>query len=538
MKFRIGLDFDNTIACYDSVFTYVAHDMGLISESPVLTKVEVKRLVHLDDLGDTNWQKLQGQIYGKFMYLASVFSGLSEFLRLANLKGHEVFIVSHKSLYGHFDESKVPLRDEAMKWLISNKFVGTGRLMIPKENVFFETTRQEKIDRIKSINCTHFIDDLQEVFDEESFPDSVLKCLFDPVPKGIARNNQFEGSWREISKTIFGGWNEKDILIAINELFPALGVGNIDLVKGRGNSRIYKMTGSKETFALKVYPDRQADQRNRLETEFSACKMLNKNGMPVVKAIRYSAEMNWGVYSWVEGEIETANEKFVSRAIEFVKKIVQLSIQTSRSEFQLASESCLRGSEIVRQLKDRLNRLNVVDNVMLQSFLKEELIPIMESYIKAAISGMQGDFEDLIPFEQQILSPSDFGSHNAISNNSGETVFIDFEYFGWDDPVKLACDFYLHPAMDLSLDLKNKWLKEITAIFAADKTFIKRFNSYLPLFGLRWCLILLNEFLPNRLAQRIHADGQKANQISTIQELQLQKAINILNNLKKTLNYG
>jgi len=181
VKFRIGVDFDNTIACYDNVFTNVAYEMGLILESAFFTKDEVKRIIHLGNLGDTNWQKLQGQVYGKFMYLASVFPGFTEFLKLAKLKGHEVFIVSHKSLYGHFDEKKIPLRDEAMRWLIENKFVGNDLLMIPKENVFFEATRQEKIDRIKSISFTHFIDDLQEVFDEELFPDSVSKYLFDPA---------------------------------------------------------------------------------------------------------------------------------------------------------------------------------------------------------------------------------------------------------------------------------------------------------------------------------------------------------------------
>lgn len=73
MKFRIGIDFDNTIACYDSVFTLVAYDLGMITESVVLTKVEVKKLIYLGDPGGTNWQKLQGQIYGKFMFMASIF---------------------------------------------------------------------------------------------------------------------------------------------------------------------------------------------------------------------------------------------------------------------------------------------------------------------------------------------------------------------------------------------------------------------------------------------------------------------------------
>ncbi len=534
MKFRIGIDFDNTIACYDSVFTRVANDLGMITESAVLTKAEVKKLIYLADPGGTNWQKLQGQIYGKFMFMASIFFGFPEFLKMALIKGHEVFIVSHKSPYGHFDDNKVLLRDEAMKWLISNKFVGSDSLMIPVENVFFETTRQEKINRINSINCTHFVDDLQEVFDEESFPISVSKYLFDPASKGNAKSNQFRGSWKSISKAILGDWDLKNLLTVTKNLFSGLDIETIDLVRGRGNSKIYKLIGPKESFALKIYPDRQTDQRNRLETEFSACQMLNMEDMPVVKGIFYNTEMNWGIYSWIDGYSETPTDEFVSRAIFFVKNLLKLSIQEDKNKFQQASEACLCGAEIVRQLNERLDRLKIVDNALLQYFLTKELIPTMEIAIKLATHEMEEAFNQITPIVDQILNPSDFGSHNAIRTITGETVFIDFEYFGWDDPVKLASDFYWHPAMNLSLGLKRKWVKEIMVLFGPENnTFIKRFKAYLPLFGLRWCLILLNEFLPERLAQRIHADAEKADQFFHLQELQIQKARSILKSIKK-----
>lgn len=533
MKLRIGLDFDNTIACYDHVFTHVANELGLIPDSLVLSKSEVKRIIHLHPGGDHNWQKLQGQIYGKYMHLASAFPGLHEFLRLAKLNGHEVFIVSHKSPFGHFDENRVPLRDEAMKWLVANKFVGTDSSMIPSQNVFFETTRREKIDKIKVIQCTHFVDDLQEVFDEKSFPPVISKYLFDPAGQGNFQNGQFEGSWRSISKELLGEWDEENIKAALNDLFHDLNILDVSIIKGRGNSRIYKLeTLGQTNYVLKVYPDRQLDKRNRLETEFSACRLLNEAGLPVVNAVYQDPDMNWGIYSWVEGLGETADDQFVNRAIDFVKKLKILRASTSKDKFQDASESCLSGSEIVRQVRVRLDRLKGIDNILLQDFLNKEFVPVFESFIRVAIAEMREGFSRPIAESHQILSPSDFGSHNAIRNQAGETVFIDFEYFGWDDPVKLACDFYWHPAMNLAPDLKNKWVKELMAIFDGDKGFKTRFTYYLPLIGLRWCLILLNEFLPNKLAQRIHADQQKVGQMLTVQEIQLQKSKDILNILK------
>ena len=46
-----------------------------------------------------------------------------------------------------------------------------------------------------------------------------------------------------------------------------------------------------------------------------------------------------------------------------------------------------------------------------------------------------------LPRHKQILSPSDFGFHNSLMTINGSLTFIDFDYFDWDDPVKLTADF-------------------------------------------------------------------------------------------------
>ena len=47
----------------------------------------------------------------------------------------------------------------------------------------------------------------------------------------------------------------------------------------------------------------------------------------------------------------------------------------------------------------------------------------------------------------RVVSPSDFGFHNALRTEDGRLAFLDFEYAGWDDPAKLVCDFELQPAV-------------------------------------------------------------------------------------------
>jgi len=64
-------------------------------------------------------------------------------------------------------------------------------------------------------------------------------------------------------------------------------------------------------------------------------------------------------------------------------------------------------------------------------------------------------FKNNISNSNRILSPSDFGLHNTISEKK-KLYFLDFEYFGWDDPIKLICDFFWHPGNNMSKKLKNR----------------------------------------------------------------------------------
>ena len=123
-----------------------------------------------------------------------------------------------------------------------------------------------------------------------------------------------------------------------------------------------------------------------------------------------------------------------------------------------------------------------------------------------------------------MLSPSDFGFHNSIKLKDGRIQFIDFDYFGWDDPVKLTADFIWHPAMNLNKGLKDRWQKAMLEIFKDDKSFEDRLKAALPLYGLRWALIVLNEFLPEFKDRRKEAGDSELYDIQKARQIQLEKA--------------
>ena len=205
MKLTIGVDFDNTIACYDTAFSMVARELGLIDVPTTLSKAEVKENILARSGGDLIWQKLQGQVYGKYIHLAQLFPGFMEFLCRTKLNGHSVFIISHKSEYGHFDNTEVNLRDAALGWMTGNGIIGTGAFALLNSNVFFESTRAAKISRIHGLGCTHFIDDLQVILQDPLLPDNLEKILFDPhCSASLEGGHTVETSWQMLTSNLFG----------------------------------------------------------------------------------------------------------------------------------------------------------------------------------------------------------------------------------------------------------------------------------------------------------------------------------------------
>ena len=88
---KIGLDFDNTIACYELVFPKVAKKLGLVNNDWSGTKKELRDRLMIQSGGDLEWQKLQGLVYGKFMSQAVLFPGVANFF----LRCKRMNIVTH-----------------------------------------------------------------------------------------------------------------------------------------------------------------------------------------------------------------------------------------------------------------------------------------------------------------------------------------------------------------------------------------------------------------------------------------------------------
>lgn len=203
--FHIGIDFDNTIADYDHLFVEEGVRAGWYPFDTAGTKQSVRDHVRAAGPdGEQNWQVLQARVYALRMPDARAMDGFGEFLMGCAERDIDVSIVSHKTRFAKRDETRTDLRDAALSWLADQGFLEGGRFGLTRERIYFEATRRGKVDRIREISCSDFIDDLIEVLTEPEFPNGVRRHLLstrtdETKQEGIA----VHPSWRHIADALF-----------------------------------------------------------------------------------------------------------------------------------------------------------------------------------------------------------------------------------------------------------------------------------------------------------------------------------------------
>ena len=192
----IGVDFDNTIVCYDALFHKVCCERGLIPATVPVNKSDVRNFLRRAGRED-DWTEIQGYVYGARMAEAEAFPSVKDFFRASRSAGHSLRIISHKTRLP-FRGEQHDLHRAALAWLEQQGFFAETKIGLPRENVFFELTKAAKLERIAACGCTHFIDDLPEFLAEPEFPPNVHRILFDP-------NDIYEG---ERAFTRLTRWSE------------------------------------------------------------------------------------------------------------------------------------------------------------------------------------------------------------------------------------------------------------------------------------------------------------------------------------------
>jgi hypothetical protein len=283
-----------------------------------------------------------------------------------------------------------------------------------------------------------------------------------------------------------------------------------------------------EQYAAKLYFGATADGRDRLTVEFSALQFLWRRGVRCIpQPLRADPARQSALYRFVDGEpvdARSISDDDLAQLLSFVGELRRIGGDPEARTLPPAAEAFFTVSGVVGNVRARLERLQAPGgegpaSEPLRAFLRGAFVPALEALSASAQSAGLGELE----WPYRTLSPSDLGFHNALRASDGRLTFLDFEYFGWDDPAKTLSDTLLHPRMPLASGHRIRLAAGFDGLFGGDPHWRRRVELLYPLFALKWCMILLNEFRPEQIARRRYVD-QSCESVEAIRMRQLETA--------------
>lgn len=278
-----------------------------------------------------------------------------------------------------------------------------------------------------------------------------------------------------------------------------------------GNSRVYLLTQDGRTLVAKQYFRHPSDGRDRLQAEWTFLEYAVAAGIRCVpKPIARDTASGIGIYEYIAGRNLQSADITWAQTQEAAAFFLALNDPTQRhaaASLAPASEACFSIVDHLAMVDGRIGRLANIpgssdENLAARVFVKllaERWCEVREGVL-GAIRASGGDTSAQV--EERCISPSDFGFHNALLRETGELCFLDFEYAGWDDPAKMTGDFFAHPGVPVPREQFDAFLRTAMSYSRHASALELRARLLEPVFRIKWCCIVLNEFVPEAAQRR------------------------------------
>lgn len=316
----------------------------------------------------------------------------------------------------------------------------------------------------------------------------------------------------------------------------------LESLKGGKNNRIFCVIYDKNTKALlKTYFKHQNEMLDRLKREYTFINFAwNNNIRCLPKPFAADFQNNLALYKFIDGRklnSSEINDKRIRQAISFFIKVNKYKDTAEAKDLPLASDACFSIEQHISHVKKRIEKLKKIEtnsgiNKKAKSFIYNELILKWGKAIAHLNESVRKYHLDVYETVQKdkCISPSDFGYHNAMLDKHNKLYFIDFEYAGWDDPTKMICDFFCQPEVPVPSKYFNFFVKTIVDKTSDPEKFKHGIKALLPAYKIKWCCILLNEFLDIESNRRNFAYGEV--DFDKIKSEQLEKARKYLESIR------
>jgi len=283
---------------------------------------------------------------------------------------------------------------------------------------------------------------------------------------------------------------------------------------GGGNNRVYAFEAGGRQYVAKWYFNHPTDRRDRLFAEYAFLSYALQVGVSCVpRPIARDDVRNLAIYERVSGrrpEPGTIGVSEVDQASAFFVALNRMESRALARTLPEASEAGFSVAQHFEVVRRRMQRLSTISD-------ETEIDTKARAYadrLNAAWKQVMRTIQQRLaaagePLEREVMarcvSPSDFGFHNALVDG-GQVRFVDFEYAGWDDPAKMAGDFFCQPAVPVPSRLHDRFLDAAMSFSPHASVLAARARLLLPVFQIKWCCIMLNDFLPDAARRRRFAD--------------------------------
>lgn len=270
-------------------------------------------------------------------------------------------------------------------------------------------------------------------------------------------------------------------------------------VGGGRNNRLFRVSKTHRSAALKIHRRTPGDSRDRFATEKAFYALARSRGASVPDWIDDDPALGIALLDWIDGSPLQAppDAEALRQAAEFLRRINDPPPELSFP----ASEACFSIRDHADLIARRLRKLSECGSADAAAFSRETLSPFVEKAIAHLASHPHTEFQG-----RRIFSPGDFGFHNSLSCPDGRIVFLDFEYAGWDDPAKTVADIFLQPENPVDWSLIADFCESLPHW----PDLAARTALWIPFFAAKWAVILLNPALDFSLAGLLPIQLEKA----------------------------
>ena len=252
------------------------------------------------------------------------------------------------------------------------------------------------------------------------------------------------------------------------------------------NAGAYLIKSSGKNMVMKSYKQISESYERFAREKLFLEYCLEKEIFCVPKIIDYdySAKQILIEYLGNSSEIKMSTNTCLA-LFEFVKCLNE----NSNKEFSNAKDAYLDEMNVSLDIERRIQQ---VSKLKLIGPLKLYFEEVTHIFLSSSLSTLVN-----LPFHSvttsnfvRFISPSDVGLHNMLLIGH-QYYFIDFEYSGYDNPLKFLCDFITNPDNNVDDVLLPQVIDLFQAFFAIPVN--EWIFDTLKFFRMKWCLMLIEQ---------------------------------------------